>query len=128
MRSIRSHISLFRLGFTPTLRWYVQICSRIIMSKSLENTSKYVDTVTFFKNLNEKGHWPLDDLWPQVCWGHICVTSTDLGSKVCWGHMCDSTQGSLCPSPTHENISKYVDTVTFFSKTWTKGHQPLDDL
>ena len=30
-----------------------------------------------------KGHWPLDDLWPHVC----------------WGHMCDSTQGSLCPSP-----------------------------
>ena len=30
-----------------------------------------------------KGHWPLDDLWPQVC----------------WGHMCDSTQGSFCPSP-----------------------------
>ena len=37
-----------------------------------ENTSKYVDT----------GHWPLDDLWPHVC----------------WGHMCDSIQGSLCPS------------------------------
>ena len=30
-----------------------------------------------------KGHWPLDDLWPHVC----------------WGHMCDSTQESLCPSP-----------------------------
>ena len=30
-----------------------------------------------------KGHWPLDDLWPHVC----------------WGHMCDSIQGSLCPSP-----------------------------
>ena len=30
-----------------------------------------------------KGHWPLDDLWPQIC----------------WGHMCDSTQGSLCPNP-----------------------------
>ena len=30
-----------------------------------------------------KGHWSLDDLWPHVC----------------WGHMCDSTQGSLCSSP-----------------------------
>ena len=30
-----------------------------------------------------KGRWPLDDLWPHVC----------------WGHMCDFTQGSLCPSP-----------------------------
>ena len=37
----------------------------------------------FFPKSWTKGHWPLDDLWPHVC----------------WGHMCDSTQGSLCPSP-----------------------------
>ena len=48
-----------------------------------ENTSKYVDTLTLFQKIWTKGHWPLDDLWPHVC----------------WGHMCDSTQGSLCPSP-----------------------------
>ena len=63
----------------------------------------------FFTKTWAKGHWPLDDLWPQIC----------------WGHMCDSTQGSLCPL-SHENISKYVDTVTLFSKTWTKDHWPLD--
>ena len=38
---------------------------------------------SFFPKTCTKGHWPLDDLWPHVC----------------WGHMCDSTQGSLCPSP-----------------------------
>ena len=48
-----------------------------------ENTSKYVDTLTLFPKIWTKGHWPLDDRWPHVC----------------WGHMCDSTQGSLCPSP-----------------------------
>ena len=37
----------------------------------------------FFPKTWTKGHWPLDDLWPHVC----------------WGHMCDSTQGSLCASP-----------------------------
>ena len=37
----------------------------------------------FFPKTWTKGHWPLDDLWPHVC----------------WGHMCDFTQGSLCPSP-----------------------------
>ena len=58
------------------------IYPRIIVSKSHENTSKYVDTVTFFKTWT-KGHRPLDDLWPHIC----------------WGHMCDSTQGSLCPNP-----------------------------
>ena len=38
---------------------------------------------SFFPKTWTKGHWPLHDLWPHVCWGHIC----------------DSTQGSLCPSP-----------------------------
>ena len=103
----------------------------------------------FFAKTWTKGHWPLDDLWPHIC----------------WGHMCDSTQGSLCPSPwkyikvcgysetffakknlnqrsltprwpltphllrshvwlyprifvskSHENTSKYVDTVNLFCK------------
>ena len=90
---------------------YVWLYPRIIVSKSHENTSKYADTVTFFvKKLWTKGHWPLDDLWPHIC----------------WGHMCDSPQGSL--SKSHENISKYVDTVNLFAETWTKGHWPLDDL
>ena len=38
------------------------------------------------KNLNltpSRGHWPLDDLWPHVS----------------WGHKCDPIQGSMCPSP-----------------------------
>ena len=47
-----------------------------------ENTSKYMDTVTLFSKTWTKGHWSQGDLWPNVC----------------WGHMCDSTQGSLCPS------------------------------
>ena len=63
-----------------------------------------------FSKLPTKGHWPLDDLWPHIC----------------WGLMCDST-GSLCPSPMKIH-QKYVDTVTRFAKTWTKGHWPLDDL
>ena len=127
---------------------------------SPEHTSKYVDTVTIFAKTWTTGHWPLDDLWPHIC----------------WGLMCDSTQGSLCPSPmkihqsmwiqwpflqknmkqrsltprwpltphllrshvwlysriivskSHEHTSKYVDTVTVFAKTWTKGHWLLDDL
>ena len=67
---------------TPSLlRSHVWHYPRIIVSKSHENASKYVDTVTFSKPWT-KGHWPLDDLWPQVCWGHMCV----------------STHGSLCPS------------------------------
>ena len=37
----------------------------------------------FFPKTWTKGHWPLDDLWPHICWSHVC----------------DSTQGSLCPSP-----------------------------
>ena len=55
----------------------------IVIFNRFENTSKYVDTLTLFSKTWTKGHWPLDDLWPHVC----------------WGHMYDSTQGSLCPSP-----------------------------
>ena len=27
-----------------------------------------------FCKLPTKGHWPLDDLWPHICWGLVCVT------------------------------------------------------
>ena len=64
-----------------------------------ENTSKYVDILTLFSKTWTKGHWPLDDLWPHIC----------------WGHMCDSTQRSLCRL-SHGNASMYVDTVINFAK------------
>ena len=73
-----------RWPLTPhLLRSHVWLYPRIILSKSHENTSKYVDTVNIFAKTWTKGHWPLDDLWPHIC----------------WGHMCDCAQGSLCPSP-----------------------------
>ena len=77
-----------RWPLTPhLLRSHVWLYPRIIVSKSHGNTSMYVDTVMntvdLFAKTWTKGHWPLDDLWPHIC----------------WGHMCDSTQGSLCPSP-----------------------------
>ena len=59
----------------------------------------------------EKGHWPLDDLWPQGC----------------WGHMCDSIQGSLCIRPMKIHQSMWIQ-WPFLQNTWTKGHWPLDDL
>ena len=73
-----------RWPLTPhLLRSHVWLYPRIILSKSHENTSKYVDTVNLCAKTWTKGHWPLDDLWPHIC----------------WGHMCDCAQGSLCPSP-----------------------------
>ena len=73
-----------RWPLTPhLLKSHVWLYPWIIVSKSHENTSKYVDRVNLFAKTWTKGHWPLDDLWPHICWGHLC----------------DSTQGSLCPSP-----------------------------
>ena len=73
-----------RWPLTPCLlRSHVWLYPRLIVYTSHENTSKYVDTVTLFAKTWTKGHWHLDDLWPHIC----------------WGHMCDFTQGSLCPSP-----------------------------
>ena len=51
------------------LRPYVRLYPRINVSKSHENTSKYVDTVTFFAKTWTKGHWPLD----EVPWEYIKV-------------------------------------------------------
>ena len=76
-----------------------------------ENTSKYVDTVTVFAKTWIKSHWPLDDLWPHIC----------------WGLMCDSTQGSLCRSPMRIHQSMWIQ-WPFLQKTWTKGYWPLDDI
>ena len=102
-----------RWPLTPHLwRSHVWLYPKIIVSKSHENTSKYVDTLTFFaKKLEPKVIDPLDDLWHHIC----------------WGHMCDSTQGSLCPSPMKIHQSMWIQ-WTFFAKTWNKGHWPLDDL
>ena len=58
-----------------------------------------------------KGHCTLDDLWPQVC----------------WGHMCDSTQGSLYSSPMKIHQRMWIQWPLFL-KTLTKGHWHLDDL
>ena len=87
-----------RWPLTPSLlRSHVWHYPRIIKSKSHENTSKYVDTVTFFSKPWTKGHWPLDDLWPQVCLGHMCV----------------STQGSLCPSLMKIHHSVWIQWPSF---------------
>ena len=108
-----------RWSLTPLLlRPHVWCYPRITVSMSHENTSKYVDRVTLFQKTWTKGHWPLDDLWPQVCWGQVCdftqgslcpspmkiyqsmwIQRPFCQTHVCWDVMCDSTQGSLSPSP-----------------------------
>ena len=60
----------------------------------------------FFQKNWTKGHWPLDDLWPQVCWGHMCDYQRIIVSK------------------SHKNTSKYVDTMTFFQKLELKVTDP----
>ena len=100
-----------RWPLTPhLLRSHVWLYPRIIVSKSHENTLKYVDTVTLFAKTWTKGQWPLDDLWAHIL-------------SFMWLYP------RIIVSKSHENTSKYVDTVTFFAKkTWTKGHWFLDDL
>ena len=56
-----------------------------------ENTSMWIHW-SFFPKTWTKGHWSLHDLWPHVC----------------WGHMCDSTQGSLCPSPMTIHLCMWI--------------------
>ena len=44
---------------------FLWLCARIIVSKSHENTSKHVDTVTLFSKTWTKGQLSLYDLWPH---------------------------------------------------------------
>ena len=73
-----------------------------------ENTSKYVDTVNLFAKTWTKGHWPLDDLWPHIC----------------WGHRCDSTQGSLCPSP-NPWVESHIRPQQMWGQSSSRGQWPL---
>ena len=77
--------------------------TRIIVSNSHVNTSKYVDTVTIFQKLNQKVNDPKMISDPTFC----------------WGNMCDSTRGSLYPSPTKIHQSMWI-AVTIFHKLLTK--------
>ena len=61
----------------------------------------------FLQKTWTKGHWPLDDLWPHIR----------------WGHMCDSTQGSLCSSPMKIHQSMWIQ-WTFLLKLEPKVIDP----
>ena len=78
-----------RWPLTPRLlKSLVWLYPRIIVYKSHENTSKYVDTVTLFAKTWTKGHWPLDDIWSHICWGHMCdVWHKDHCVQVPWKYI-----------------------------------------
>ena len=81
--TVRKRSLIPRWPLTPRLlRSHVWLYPRIIVYKSWKYIKVCGYSDPFAKTLT-KGHWPLDDLWPHI-W---------------WGHMCDSTQGSLCPNP-----------------------------
>ena len=56
----------------------------------------------FFSKIWTKGHWSVDDLWPQVCWGHMCDSTKDHCVQVPW---------------TYIKVCGYSD---LFSKTWNQ--------
>ena len=78
-----------RWPLTPhLLRSYVWLYPRIIVSKSHENTSKYVDTVTFL-TLPKTWTKVIDpfDLWPHICCGHMCDLPKDHCVQVPWKYI-----------------------------------------
>ena len=84
---------------------------RIIVSKSHENTSKYVDTVTLFaKNLKQRSLTPRWPLTPHLLRSHVWLYPRIIVSK------------------SHGNTSMYVDTVINFAKNYhihTHTYTPL---
>ena len=68
------------------------------MTKSHENTSKYVDTVTFFKNLNQRSLTPRWPLTSCLLRSHVWLFSRIIVSK------------------SHGNTAMHVDKVINFAK------------
>ena len=128
------------------LKWYVRIYPRIIMSKFHENT--LLPFFKNFGQKVNNPKWPLHDLWPHICSCLMCDstqrslfpgnTSKYVNTGVIFTNLTKrwmTPRWPLMPlllrshvwlyrmitvSKSHENISKYVDTVTIFSKTLTK--------
>ena len=73
------------------LRSHVWLYPRIIVPKSHENTSKYVDTVTLFAKTWTKGHWPLDVLCDPTSVEVTCVTLTWTKGHWPLDDLCDPT-------------------------------------
>ena len=83
------------------LRSHVWLYPRIIATKSHENTSKYVDTVTFFlKNLNQRSLTPRWPLTPCLLRSHVWFYPRIIASK------------------SHGSTSMYGDTVINFAKKY----------
>ena len=86
-----------RWPLTPSLLMsHVWLYPRIIVSKS--HFGMWIQWLLFSKTWT-KGHWPLDDLWPHICWGHMC----ELNPRI-------------IVSKSHGNTSMFVDTVINFAK------------
>ena len=103
-----------RWPLTPhLLRSHVWFYPRIIVSKSHENTSKYVDTVILFAKTWTKGHWPLDDLWPTS----VEVTGVTLPKDHCvqvpWEYInvCGHSD-QFCKLP-HTYTTYYIQRTTY---------------
>ena len=101
--------------FWPHICWGLMCDSthRIILSKSHENTSKYVDTVTFFGgiNLNQRSLTPRWPLTPHLLRSHGVTLPKDHFVQVPWKYI---------------KVFWYCAPIS--GKTWTKVHWPLDDL
>ena len=70
---------------TSDPKYFEAMCVTLPKDHCVQVSWKYIKACGYsdlFSKPWTKSHWPLDGLWPQVF----------------WGHMCDSTQGSLCPS------------------------------
>ena len=128
----KSSVTL-RWPLTPLLlRSHVGLYPRIILSKSHENMSKYVDTLTFFfKNLNQRSLTPRWPLTPSLLRSHVwlyprihCVQVPWKYIKVC-GYsdpfFKNLNQRSLTPGWPLTTCLVKSHVVTFFKLVPPKG-------
>ena len=85
-----------------------------------------------------KGQWPQDDLWPQVCCGHMCDSTQDHSVQVPWKYVkvCGNSdpffknlnqrsltpRWPLTPSLLGSHVWLYPRTIVSKSQMWPKVH------
>ena len=71
----------------------------------------------FFPKTWSKGHWPLDDLWPHVCWGHMC----DSTQRTI--HQCMWIQWSILQNTTYIHtyyiLHTYILRTSYVQNEWS---------
>ena len=91
-------------------------CVTLSKTNCVQVPWKYIEVYgysdLFFSKTWTRGHWPLDDIWPHICWGHMCHFILRIIVSI---HQCMWIQRSVLQNIVHSTyyVHKYVGPPTY---------------